>query len=113
LKPSERIPADDGRRTRGLTTTAGCSSGVRGVTRIRETTGAKPPTFREELARDMREVRRSVGPEYDSVLRDLLRYYRSNFPSLMAKRSFWVGGSFVTVNAHRGLGKDLVHGDSS
>lgn len=41
--------------------------------------------FRQVLARDIRDVRQIVGTKYDQGLRDLLGYYRENFPELMAK----------------------------
>jgi len=41
--------------------------------------------FRQVLARDIRDVRQLVGPKYDQGIRDLLQYYRTNFPELMAK----------------------------
>ncbi|MCC6553980.1 MAG: hypothetical protein IT372_13295, partial [Polyangiaceae bacterium] len=42
-------------------------------------------SFRDVLARDIRDVRRIVGSKYDSGLRDLLRYYREIFPDLMRR----------------------------
>jgi RHS repeat-associated protein len=42
-------------------------------------------SFRQVLARDIRDVRQIVGPKYDQGLRDLLQYYRTNFPELMIK----------------------------
>ncbi len=42
-------------------------------------------SFREVLARDLRDVRQLFGPKYDQGLRDLLQYYRQNFPELMAR----------------------------
>ncbi len=42
-------------------------------------------SFRRVLARDVRDVRQIAGPKYDQGLRDLLQYYRTNFPELMAK----------------------------
>jgi hypothetical protein len=42
-------------------------------------------SFRQVLARDTRDVRQIVGPRYDQGLRDLLQYYRTNFPELMAR----------------------------
>jgi hypothetical protein len=30
-------------------------------------------------------VRQIVGPKYDQGIRDLLQYYRTNFPELMSK----------------------------
>ena len=40
-------------------------------------------SFRDALARDIRDVRRIVGPTYDQGLRSLLSYYYENFPNLM------------------------------
>ena len=42
--------------------------------------------FRNVLARDIRDVRKIVGTKYDAGLRDLLRYYRKNFPELMKRQ---------------------------
>jgi RHS repeat-associated protein len=42
-------------------------------------------SFRAVLARDIRDVRKIVGTKYDQGLRDLLKYYRTNFPDLMAR----------------------------
>lgn len=42
-------------------------------------------SFRDVLARDIRDVRQIVGPKYDAGLRDLLKYYWHNFPDLMSK----------------------------
>jgi hypothetical protein len=39
--------------------------------------------FRNVLARDIRDVRRIVGPKYDNGLRGLLQYYYDNFPDLI------------------------------
>jgi len=41
--------------------------------------------FRTTLARDIRDVRRIAGGKYDQGLRDLLQYYRQNFPELMRR----------------------------
>lgn len=41
--------------------------------------------FRDVLARDIRDVRNIVGSEYNQGLRNLLDYYRANFPELMKK----------------------------
>ncbi len=43
-------------------------------------------TFRDVLARDVRDVRRIVGSEYNNGLRGLLDYYRAAFPDLMTKK---------------------------
>ncbi len=37
------------------------------------------------LAKDIWDVRRIAGSRYNAGLRDLLGYYRQNFPHLMAK----------------------------
>ncbi|MCC6552143.1 MAG: hypothetical protein IT372_03850, partial [Polyangiaceae bacterium] len=42
-------------------------------------------SFREALARDVRDVRRIVGTRYDQKIRDLLNYYYGNFPDLMKR----------------------------
>jgi hypothetical protein len=42
-------------------------------------------SFRDVLARDMRDVRRIAGPKYDEGLRQLVQYYRQNFPELIAR----------------------------
>jgi hypothetical protein len=42
-------------------------------------------SFREVLARDIRDVRRIVGAKYDEGIRELLRYYRQHFPELLRK----------------------------
>ncbi|AUX35802.1 MULTISPECIES: RHS repeat-associated core domain-containing protein [Sorangium] len=42
-------------------------------------------SFRDVLARDIRDVRQIVGPKYDQGLRDLLQFYRQNFPELMER----------------------------
>lgn len=41
--------------------------------------------FRDVLARDIRDVRRIAGSEYNQGLRNLIDYYRTNFPSLIMK----------------------------
>jgi hypothetical protein len=41
--------------------------------------------FRDVLARDIRDVRSIGGSQYNQGLRDLLEYYRTNFPELMKK----------------------------
>jgi hypothetical protein len=40
---------------------------------------------RDVLARDMHDVRQLFGSKYDQGLRDLLQYYKLNFPGLMAR----------------------------
>ena len=42
-------------------------------------------SFRDVLARDINDVRSIVGTRYNEGLKDLLEYYRKNFPELMAK----------------------------
>jgi LysM repeat protein len=42
-------------------------------------------SFREVLARDFADVRSIVGSKYNEGLRNLLEYYRKNFPGLMGK----------------------------
>jgi RHS repeat-associated protein len=41
--------------------------------------------FRDVLARDIRDVRSIGGSQYNQGIRDLLDYYRTNFPSLINK----------------------------
>jgi RHS repeat-associated protein len=40
-------------------------------------------SFRSVLARDMRDIRKLFGSKYSQGLRDLLQYYKVNFPELM------------------------------
>lgn len=42
-------------------------------------------SFRDVLAGDIRDIRSIVGPKYDQGLRQLLGYYRENFPDLMKR----------------------------
>jgi hypothetical protein len=42
-------------------------------------------SFRQVLAKDFRNVRSIAGTRYNSGLRQLLGYYRENFPELMRK----------------------------
>lgn len=42
-------------------------------------------SFRDVLARDINDVRSIVGTRYNEGLKDLLEYYRKNFPELIAK----------------------------
>ncbi len=42
-------------------------------------------SFRDVLARDIRDVRKIVGTEYDEGILHLLKYYRKYFPELMEK----------------------------
>jgi len=42
-------------------------------------------SFRQVLARDIRDVRKIAGSAYDPGLRELLQYYRTNFPGLIAR----------------------------
>jgi len=42
-------------------------------------------SFRDTLARDIRDVRSIVGSKYNQGLRDLIRYYITRFPNLIAK----------------------------
>lgn len=43
--------------------------------------------FRDVLARDIRDLRRIVGPRYDPGIRNLLRYYRASHPDLIRRPS--------------------------
>ena len=56
--------------------------GVRGRAIVR--TEASLP-FRQVLARDIRDVRYIAGAKYNKGLRELIAYYRANFPKLMQK----------------------------
>ena len=56
--------------------------GVRGRTVVR--TEARLP-FRQVLARDIRDVRYIAGAQYNKGLRELIAYYRANFPELIQK----------------------------
>jgi hypothetical protein len=56
--------------------------GGRGAATLRAEQGM---SFRPVLARDMRDIRQLFGPKYDQGLRDLLQYYKQNFPELIAK----------------------------
>jgi len=42
-------------------------------------------SFRVVLGRDLRDVRQIVGPKYDQGLRDLIEYYRTNYPELLKR----------------------------
>ena len=42
-------------------------------------------SFRDVLAKDIRDVRGIVGDRYNQGLRDVLQHYRANFPGLMSK----------------------------
>ncbi len=41
--------------------------------------------FRDVLATDIRDVRGLAGRQYNQGLRDLVQYYRDNFPGLIRK----------------------------
>jgi len=41
--------------------------------------------FRDVLARDLKDLRRIAGLKYNQGIRDLLQYYRLNFPALIEK----------------------------
>jgi hypothetical protein len=56
--------------------------GWRGLATSRAEAGL---SFREVLARDIRDVRSLTGSKYNQGMLDLLDYYRTNFPELMAK----------------------------
>lgn len=56
--------------------------GYKGVRALREDEGL---SFREVLAKDVRDLRRIAGKQYNTGLRALIRYYRDYFPSLMEK----------------------------
>jgi hypothetical protein len=42
-------------------------------------------SFRAVLARDIQDIRSIVGSKYNQGMLDLLKYYRANFPELIAK----------------------------
>jgi RHS repeat-associated protein len=42
-------------------------------------------SFRDILAKDIKDVRGIVGSKYNEGLRDLIKYYSDNFPNLMSK----------------------------
>jgi hypothetical protein len=56
--------------------------GSKGRVTVREEAGM---SFRDVLSRDIRDVRSVTGTKYNEGLLDLLDYYRTNFPELMAK----------------------------
>jgi hypothetical protein len=56
--------------------------GSKGVGTLQSDAGL---SFRDVLAKDIRDVRSIVGSKYNDGLRDLTDYYRRNFPDLMAK----------------------------
>jgi hypothetical protein len=56
--------------------------GSKGVGTLQSDAGL---SFRDVLARDIRDVRSIVGSKYNEGLRDLTGYYRRNFPDLMGK----------------------------
>jgi hypothetical protein len=56
--------------------------GVRGRAIARAEAGLP---FRQVLARDIRDVRRIAGGKYNKGVRELITYYRENFPNLMQK----------------------------
>ena len=56
--------------------------GVRGRAVVRAEAGLP---FRQVLARDIWDVRRIAGMKYNKGLRELLAYYRKNFPDLIQK----------------------------
>lgn len=41
--------------------------------------------FRDVLAKDIRDLRTIVGNKYNEGVKDMLRYYKENFPELMKK----------------------------
>jgi hypothetical protein len=42
-------------------------------------------SFRQTLYKDMRDIRSQFGTRYNSGMSDLIKYYKSKFPDLMAK----------------------------
>lgn len=41
--------------------------------------------FRDVLARDIRDVRSIVGPQYNRGIQEMIQHYRANFPDLIGK----------------------------
>lgn len=58
--------------------------GFKGVASAIEDAGL---SFRDVLAKDIRDVRSIVGNAYNQGLQDVLKYYRENFPELMKKEA--------------------------
>jgi len=56
--------------------------GYKGALTAREEAGM---AFRDVLARDIRDVRNIGGSEYNQGLRNLIDYYRTNFPNLISR----------------------------
>jgi RHS repeat-associated protein len=56
--------------------------GYRGALTMRSEAGMG---FRDVLARDIRDIRRIAPGEYNQGLRNLIQYYRTNFPGLISK----------------------------
>ena len=56
--------------------------GFKGVGTLQSDAGL---SFRDVLARDIRDVRSIVGLKYNEGLRTLADYYRRKFPDLMGK----------------------------
>lgn len=56
--------------------------GSKGVATLQSDAGL---SFRQVLFRDIQDVRRIVGSKYNEGLRDLIDYYRKNFPDQMSK----------------------------
>ena len=56
--------------------------GSKGVATLQSDAGL---SFRDVLARDIRDIRDIVGSKYNEGLRNLTDYYRRNFPDLMGK----------------------------
>ena len=54
----------------------------RGVATLKEDAGLP---FREVLAKDLRDVRTLTGSKYNEGMLQLIDYYRTTFPELMAK----------------------------
>ena len=56
--------------------------GFRGALTVNQEAGM---SFRDVLARDIRDVRGIAGSQHNDGLRGLTDYYRNNFPELMLK----------------------------
>nr|WP_085166099.1 RHS repeat-associated core domain-containing protein [Gilliamella bombi] len=42
-------------------------------------------SFRQVLAKDIKDIRNIVGSKYDEGIRDIIKYYKTNYPELMKK----------------------------
>lgn len=56
--------------------------GAKGIATARSEAGFP---FRDVLARDVRDIRNIAGTRYNAGMRDIINYYRQNYPELMRK----------------------------